>query len=471
MKLTKSSYGALTFAILLFLNPNFNAFDFFPDFIGAFIIAAVLSRATEVVPFFAEARDGFIKVGILSAIRLPSAIIMYTNLFTGMDIVPLFTFVFGVIELILLYPAVMNLYRGLTYLGERSCAVGIVRPIRVGHLKFGIDGARDLTLIFLTIRAVCNILPQFCHLTYSDERMTYIMRRIYSKIEISMLLFTLLIGIIWAGLLIRILFAVKKRGGVAEGIIEMAGEERLAEISKRATAKSHVRALGLLFICAIFNLDIALESTGGFNVLPRFIFAFIFLYAVLGFVRNRAIRVVMMLSTLSFSVVSLIGLFTAQAFEDKFGSGSLAIDTMAQLNYKKVELLAVVELLFFAIFVIILSAVLVYAVKKHTGLSPDDIKYSRTSAAHHRVLCKKVIGFSIWLLITGVMKCVNVILIGSPVRMETQNGGIVYGARLPWFGTATFVVSLILVFYAYYLSSTLRDEVRLKYDIPKKGEI
>ena len=80
MKLRKSAYGILTLSVLVFMNPNFNAFDFFPDFIGAFIIAAVLSRASDIVPHFAEAQSGFLKAGVLSLVRLPAALIMYANL-------------------------------------------------------------------------------------------------------------------------------------------------------------------------------------------------------------------------------------------------------------------------------------------------------------------------------------------------------------------------------------------------------
>ena len=471
MKLHRSAYGAIALSILFFVNPNFNAFDFFPDFIGLFIIAAIISRATEIVPFFTEARDGFLKAGILSLIRLPAAMMMYANIYTGMDIVPLFTLVFCVLELILLFPAVMNLYRGLAYLGERSCAVGIVEPIRLFGVRYGIEGARNFTLVFLGARAVLNFLPQLCHLTFSDERTTYIAKRIYAPIEITMLALGLVFGVVFAVVTLSLLFAVRRRGGVGDGIVEMAGEERLSLIRERSMARGVIRSLYLIFICSIFNLDVALESTGGFNVLPRFIFAFMLLFAVWSFIPRGAARGFAAAVTTLYSVVSTGVLFLCLGFNDDFTTVDLATNTIAQGEYATVKMFSVTELGVFAVMVIASTVMLLNGIKKHTGMSPVGGEYSRAASEHHRSLSKKVTVFSVWLLLTGVMRCVNMFLIGSPIRMETQNGGIVYGARLPWFGTATFIISLLLVFYAFYLSSTLRDEVRLKYDIPKKGEI
>ncbi len=471
MKLRKQSYGVLAFAVLLFLNPNFNAFDFFPDFIGAFIIAAMLSRASEIVPFLAEARDGFLKAGVLSLSRLLAAFVMYANLHTGMDIVPLFTLVFCVLELIILFPAVMNLYRGLVYLGERGSAVGIVEPIRLFGKSIGIEGVRNFTLAFLGARAVLNFLPQICHLTFYSQRVTYIARRLYAPLEISMLLAALVLGVIFAVLTLSLLFAVKKRGGVADGIEAMAGEERLAEIKRGAMAKSHVRALNLLWIAALFNLDIALESTGGFNVLPRFIFAVLLLFAVWGFLPKGILRGVMLGVTLAFSVSSLVGLFLTSQFSELYSTADLATNTLAQGRYYTIMIAAAIELLLFIALVAFATVALVFGVRAHTGFSPDSEGYSRSARAYHSGLIKRVIGFSAWLGITGIMKCVNIFLLGFPVKMNTHEGYTVYASRLPWFGTATFILSLVFVLYAFYLSSTLKDEVRMKYDIPKKGEL
>lgn len=470
MKLKKSSYGAIAFAILLFSNPNFNAFDFFPDFIGAFIIATVIGRASDIVPFFAEAQSGFYKLGILSVTRFIGAFVMYANLHTGMDIVPLFTLVFSAIELIILCPSVVNLYRGLVYLGERSCATGIVTSVRLFGRAFDVESARNFTLAFVFLRVILNFIPQVCHLTFSNEITTFYAKRLYAPLEISMLLLVAALGTVWAVFTLILLFKVRAVGGVADGIIEMAGEERLAEIKRNATAKSHVKALNLIFVAAIFNLDIALESTGGFNVLPRFIFALLILFLSWGFLPKVLLRVFAVASTVIYSVISLLGLFVSLAFSDEFTTADLANNTVAQKRYLIVEALGVIELSLFLVIMAILTVALVYCVKNHTGLSPFGDGYTRSAAARHKDLIKRVVGFTVALSVTGFMKCVNLFLIGSPVRFETQNGGIVYAARLPWFGTATFILCILVVFFAFYLSSTVKDEVRIKYDLPQREE-
>jgi hypothetical protein len=83
------------------------------------------------------------------------------------------------------------------------------------------------------------------------------------------------------------------------------------------------------------------------------------------------------------------------------------------------------------------------------------------------------------LTLTGVMKYVNILLIGSPVKFDVQdmptelgggNSGPIYAARLPWFGTISTIVCILLVLYTFYLVGILRDEVRMKYGLPRKDE-
>lgn len=479
MKLHKSSYGILIFAVLTFCNPNFNVFDFFPDFIGAFIIAALLRRASDIVPFFKEAEDGFMKVGILSLVRIPAALIMYQNILSGMDIVPLFTLIFCVIELLLLVPALVNLARGLAYLGERADGTALLKPFRMLGFTVEIDSLRNFALFFVCLRAAFNFIPQICHLTFSTDMMTYYARRIYTPLEIAMLFAVAVFGLLFAVCAIVYLLRIKTVGGVADGIAAIAGEERLAEIKIKAGAKAHVRALLVLAVAMLFNIDIALDTSGGFNIMPRFIFAVLLLISVWGFMEHKWMKVGAAILTLLYSVTSLFTMTLTSRFHENFVVKDLITNMFAKEAYAKIEATALVELILFLSVVGYATAVLIMVVRRHTGLSPNEKEYSRVAKQRHRELSLRVIGFSVLLAVTGVMKYVNILLIGSPVKFDVQdmptelgggNSGPIYAARLPWFGTVSTIVCILLIFYTFYLVGILRDEVRMKYNLPRKGD-
>ena len=479
MKLHKSSYGILIFAVLTFSNPHFNVFDFFPDFIGAFIIAALLRRASDIVPFFKEAEDGFTKVGILGLVRIPAALIMYQNILSGMDIVPLFTLIFCVIELLLLLPAVVNLARGLSYLGERVDGTALLKPFRMLGFTVEIDSLRNFALFFVCVRAAFNFIPQLCHLTLSNDMAMYYARMIYTPLEIGMLIAVAVLGLAFAVCVISYTVRVKRCGGVADGIAAIAGEEKLAEIKVKTGAKAHVRALLVLAVAMLFNIDIALDTSGGFNIMPRFIFAVLLLISIWGFMTQAATKIGAMILTLIYTVTSLFTMSLTTRFNEEFAVDDLVTNMFAQGSYDKIESAALVEMLSFLALVGFATAVLIMAVRRHTGLSPNEEEYSRVAKQRHRELSLRVIGFSVLLTVTGVMKYVNILLIGSPVKFDVQdmptelgggNSGPIYAARLPWFGTVSTIVCILLVLYTFYLVGILRDEVRMKYNLPRKGD-
>ena len=379
----------------------------------------------------------------------------------------------------------------VTYLGERS-DTGLLKPFSFIGFNVEIDSLRNFALAFVTLRAVFNFIPQLCHLTFSNDMTTYYARRIYTPLEISMLIAVAVCGLAFAVYAIAYIIRVKRCGGVANGIAGLAvfggvangiaglaGEERLAEIKIKAGAKAHVRALLVLAVAMLFNIDIALDTSGGFNIMPRFIFAVLLLISVWGFMEHKWMKVGAAILTLLYSVTSLFTMSQTSRFHENFVIKDLITNMFAKEAYAKIEATALVELILFLSVVGYATAVLIMAVRRHTGLSPNEEEYSRVAKQRHRELSLRVIGFSVLLALTGVMKYVNILLIGSPVKFDVQdmptelgggNSGPIYAARLPWFGTVSTIVCILLVLYTFYLVGILRDEVRMKYNLPRKGD-
>lgn len=462
MKLRKPAYAALAFAIITFINPNFNAFDILPDFIGAFIIASLLSRAEDVVPFFTEAKDAFMKLGITSLIRLPAAVIMFTNLHTGMDIVPLFTLVFTVIELILIYSGVLNAARGLYYLAQRTAAVGIVKPLKLFGIGIKAESVRNFTLVFLSLRALLNFLPQICHLTFTDGRVRYIANRLYAPLEIGGMATVLLVGIIWGILAISYLRNVKRYGGVADGIEYIAGEAGLARIRQMANVKSYVRSLTLFAVSGLFSMDVALLETNGFNILPHFIFVTLMLISVYRLTQSRRIRLSLLVSGVVASVLGAISFVITRSFSEQFGIRDIAEYTVASEAFGRIEVVTVIETLALLIFISVLAISLRAFLLTHTGISPEAEEYGQSERNYHRTLCRRVYILLAILAAAVVLKCVNIFLIGSPIKINSENA-VIYSPRLPWLSTVILALDLFYFLRSIWVVKDLKEEVKFKY--------
>ena len=144
----KRAFYIVTLSLFLFSLPSLNMLDVFPDFIGCFLLYALLSRGKELVPYLAEAANAALKLGFVTLARLPATVIMYANMYTGRDIVPLFTLVFAVIESVLLFILITNAFEGLFYIAERTEASAILKPISLFKLQLSPERIRSLTLIF-----------------------------------------------------------------------------------------------------------------------------------------------------------------------------------------------------------------------------------------------------------------------------------------------------------------------------------
>ncbi len=464
MKHRRPRYGALIFAVICFVNPFFNAFDFLPDFIGAFIIASLLSRGAEVVPYLAEARDGFYKYALTSLIRLPAAVIMFSNLHTGMDIVPLFTLTFTVIELIFLYPAVINAARGLYYLAERSEAVGITRPIRPFGIGMPAEAVRGLTLAFLSVRAVCNFLPQVCHLTFSTDRANYIANRLYAPMELAGLGITLLCGIFFAVVAITYIRAVRRHGGIADGIEAIAGEERLAKMNRDFRIKGHLKTLVWLPVAALLSADVSLFETSGFNILPHFIFVIILLFAVYSLSEDKRTRRALVAVGVSTAVISTVAFLLLRGFAEEYSIREIAEYTLAREAYLRVEIASVIEAVATLLFYLTVAVAMRGFIREHTGVHPSAEGYRTSEATYHKEGCRRMY-FTIGIgAVSALLKCVNILLIGNPIENMTESG-IIYSSRLPWLSTVILAVDLFYFLRAIWFVKDLRDEVKFKYEI------
>ena len=193
---TKKHYTAILFSLLLLSNPNFHTVDILPDFIGYFLMAGAIGHAADIAPYFSEMRTWLNRLGVITLVKLPATLVMYSNMHTGRDIVPLFTLSFAILELICLLALISNTYSGLSYLGQRSDVNSLISPIKVFGIKVTTNGIKGFTTLFVVVKAVLNTLPTICLLTYTDANMARLAQTVYGPFELISIATVLLLGIV-----------------------------------------------------------------------------------------------------------------------------------------------------------------------------------------------------------------------------------------------------------------------------------
>lgn len=155
----RAIFPKITLALIFICIPNINIIDFLPDFVAYFLLWSIIGELDRMLPYFAELKTALKRLGLVTLIKLPATLVMFANLHTGRDIIPLFTLIFSVIELILIIQAVNLAYSALSYLGERSGASSLIMPFKVLFGRMSTDTLRSVTCVYAVLRAALAFIP------------------------------------------------------------------------------------------------------------------------------------------------------------------------------------------------------------------------------------------------------------------------------------------------------------------------
>jgi hypothetical protein len=97
----KVVFPLVILSLVFLFNPNVNLIDVLPDFVAYVILLLVIGSHAESIPYLSECKGALIKLTLVTLIKIPAFTIMYSNMVSGKDIVPLFTLVFAVLEFLL----------------------------------------------------------------------------------------------------------------------------------------------------------------------------------------------------------------------------------------------------------------------------------------------------------------------------------------------------------------------------------
>lgn len=465
MRKIKNSYPLVILSLIFLFNPNVNLIDVLPDFIAYLLLVLAIGALSDAVPYLAECKEATVKLLLVSVIKIPALAVMRANLISGKDIVPLFTLVFAVLELILIYSAVSNGFKALGYIGERTDSSSVRDSFKVGiGGRSTPEGLRIMTFIFFASKATLNVIPELFLLTPEETELRKRLADAYPTVLVISILTALVIGIIWLTHALSYVRAIKAGKDIGNAIESLRAKESPDRISEKERLKKLLASLTLLSASSLLIFDITISDFGGYNILPHFIYGILLFCSVYNFSSDKRIKLGLIASASAHAVCSLLSHFFTVRFFDTYSYADIEYSVSAQDAYFPIKLFSVLEL---GCILLLLSAAAVAAVgfiKENTDLSPSDPSYSRTNAKNHKAAALKTLSIFAISAIINLLKCISVFIkqTTTVIESDASTEGIVTSG-MPAFDTVIFFICLIFVIYSFFTISNLKDEVKFKY--------
>lgn len=470
-------FGLLTLALVLLFNPNVSVIDILPDFIAFFIIMHLLKDISDKVPYFAELRTSVKKLFIFSLLRIPAQFIIsvaQSKNTSDIYMKALMTFTFSAVELLLLWCAVTDLFRALTYMGSRSDNTALITPFALTKTKkMTPDGLKLLSYLFVIIKCTLTTVPELFVIFYdtlmAPTNFQVKLIRSYPYAMIFGVAVTVAVGIFWLVASLKYAKAASAEGKFTDAIDYFMTPEKIEFVRKKVFLRKRVSALNFIILGAVLSFDLVFSDFRYINLLPHFLGIAAISYGFISLVKGSKKAIGFKIVSAVYTALSLAAYVTSVIFLSRY---SYADFTSAWSNakdtYLYVIITAVCELLAAVIFYISLGKNMKSYVLENTGIPPTSDRYSITDKYRHAALIKKGFTLAVIGILLNAAKCANVFLQGDlqyrAIKSQGNAVNLIFMTSLPWFGLVITALALIFVGYAFYYIGLLKEDARIKYE-------
>ena len=270
-KKNKVSLWLFAIAAIFLFNPNMAIVDPLPDFIGYILLSFALSKISMISDSLYDAKSAFERMAIIDAGKLVSVIWVFGMCAADERSISLllFSFVFGVLEIVFAIPAFVKLFAGFSYLGNFYPNTSIHGTAYMnGRKKKGYtDSIRAFTIFFIIFKAVFTCLPEFTALSSANsfENPKIIdMYRYIGVIRGFCIIPVIIIGLIWLGVAISYFIRISKDKELIDALDVEYSQKKI--LKRGAFVIKDIKiATFFMVVASIFSIDIELD---GMNILP-----------------------------------------------------------------------------------------------------------------------------------------------------------------------------------------------------------
>ncbi len=430
--------GLIATGFAFFIIPGYGLIDIMPDFIGALLIVAGLSKLRDADGRLESARSVFLRFMFIDLIKNLLIIPIYS---TDETTVMTVCFIFSIICAVLLFSGFSNLFEGIYYLGTRVCS----RAAEENSV-----GVKTISCVFSVVYYVLLMIPQLVVLTNSEYQMTdslnsgltlYNYRNI---VTVLCFVIAFLVGTVFASGCIKYILRIRKEKESVEGIKKIYSEN-IRDRSGLILCRKYSSAFNFIFAGLLFMSSFRFD---GVNIIPCTVgFALI----ATGFFRLRkdvpSTKNMFVVSTV-FAVLSAPCYALCFYVADNYFRAATVTDKIRRLYVLK-SVCEAAEFAMLAATVFMIYKLLVFIIKNRIGTDSAD-----TESFNYRrdeYMKKSFLKRAVMLLVFGIGFCV-------------------FGGIISFFTTETEVLWLLpavtAVAYAVFSGKTfsaLYDSVETKY--------
>ena len=361
-------WGLFIIAGVFLFNPNIAIFDFLPDFIGYIILSIALTKLAMLDDNLYEAKRAFDRMIIVDIGKILAILWVFGMTFGSeqSSSLLLWSFVFGVLEILFAIPAYVKLFEGLSTLGNF-------------HSNFSIHGAKNkskksytqkvksLTAVLIVAKAVLACLPELSVLGTMSYDETSKFTFLYDYIGVMRLfcfLPMLIIGGVWLVRMIRYFLRIKSDN---EFIASLNLEYSNRKVVKSGMFIIRDVKIATLFLVlgSILSLDFVFENVNivpDVLIVPFFALSLFYFSKVSNFKKTFAI-----VSLVIFSIVALFEDGLRFYFFDEFYYNAINKNGEAFYTYLAMVATVAIKGILLVIVYVAMAKVIKQVIKDHTG--------------------------------------------------------------------------------------------------------
>ena len=409
-------WGRIITALIFFFNPNIGIVDILPDFIGYILLVTALSKVAVIDDRINDAQVLFTRLIYITALR-------FASLFAVFGIIPLsdqsmsillFSFVFDVLELLTLLPAVIKLFDGIFYLSGRHDGEAVY--IKKGRFrsKTITERARITIIVFAFAKAFFGTLPEFSSLTSSrgwDESAWGQLHLFTGLFRVLGMVVSLVFGVVFLIKLVKYVLTLKNDSLLWDNLRVMY-DETVSSRTDFLARRSAVVAFGYFGVAAFFMLDFTLD---GYNIVPDVLAALCIIAGLLTIKKHITKWKLTAVFSGVFAISSLIQTILEYSFASKFIIEAVDIDPETYDFYVLICIAAAVTAVISVIVVCsLVRGPLAEIIHKYTGFSMtnhDTYNPAEKIKRLHEELVRKLSALVVLSLCSAIMSVMSKVLV------------------------------------------------------------
>ena len=453
------SWGLFAVAFLFLFNPNITIIDPLPDFLGYIILSVALSKLAMINEHIYDAKRAFDRMIIVDIGKIIAILWVF-----GIDSVSeqnasllLWSFIFGVLEILFAIPAFTKLFEGLSTLGDFHPNFSI-HGTKKNSQKSYTQKIKSFTVFFVVFKAVFTCLPEISVLgtTLYDETTNFSF--IYNYIGVMRMFAVipvLIVGIVFLIKVIQYFSRIKSDSEFVSALNTEYSNKRL--VKSGMFAIRDIKIATIFFVLgSVLTLDFVFENV---NIVPDILVVVALSLSLFYFSKVAKFKKKLVITMLAiYSVITLFEQYLRFYFFDNFYYNAINKNNEAFYTYIIIVVTVAVEGVMLVIIYSLMARNIRSVIKEHTGyvLGKEintEVEQKQIGEVHNR-LYKNFAVLADFAAICVLADLFNS-LYGAFYAFLDKNFG--------WMSLISVASGLLLVAMTVKAVSELRESVQTKY--------